>query len=100
MFRHEEDSNHVDLIGNFTDETLQTFERVFGGRSKLPAAVLACPGVPMSVHISVSRFGEVLFRISFDGVVEYDAMRDKWVKGICQCYVDFFYMIFDGVYVC
>jgi hypothetical protein len=60
----------------------------------------SCNVIPLSLNITVSRFGEVLFRVAFDEAVNYDTARDAWVKAVCQCYLRFFCMIFDGLYVC
>ena len=98
MFRHEEDSNHIDFYGVYNDEAFSIFEKSMGG-TKIPPGTRMCTMVDTNVHISISRFGEMLFRISFDEPIDYDAARDRWVKGVCQSYIRLFSMLLEGLYL-
>ena len=90
----QECSNHVELSWVFNAAALEILERCLGAEN-VPRAAYGGP-CGVILHISLSRFGEVLFRVSFAGSFAYNARTDTWVRAVCACYVAFFTAVFEG----
>eukprot|EP00961_Rhodomonas_salina_P197886 2670209-Rhodomonas_salina.1 len=85
--RHEEASNHMEIQSILSEETSAVFLRVFNGKCEV-GRILTLSPCDVSLNISISRFGEVLFRVSFSSVVVFSSEMEEWVRDVCSLKCD------------
>eukprot|EP00961_Rhodomonas_salina_P209242 2824297-Rhodomonas_salina.2 len=92
--RTEEASNHVELTSNFNHDVCRQLCHHLGDETLLYVCeVFPCD---ITLNMSVSRFGEMLFRLSFSSPVLYGKTQDTAVKDIVKTYMRLLQKIVSG----
>lgn len=95
--RTEEASNKIEFTNTYNSQFVTSLAEHLDD----PAILDTLGGVAhlqdAKIHSTVSRMGEVIFRVSFaDPLLLYGSAADAWVKRVCNAHMLFFISVLDG----
>ncbi len=95
--RTEETTNKIEFSGAYSLAVLDKIAKILPPVEHILVAKLRNEHVQdAKIDVSISRLGEVIFRMSFAPYVTFGPQTHAWTTLVCKLYTAFFTEILDG----
>ncbi len=93
--RTEECTTHIEIMSIFNADAAKKMADTTSYADGAVALYDAAPSL-MRLNISISRHGEILYRLSFTSPIEYGKTENKWITDVCRLYSGFFRCVLES----